>query len=140
MSGTSSPASNLRKQIENIRLHGVTPVVAINAFETDHPEEIEAVKRIAIESALLEPLRRPIGPTAEKAIELAELVIAAADQPSEFKFLYDLDMPIKSKIETIAKKIYGAENVSYTRRPTIRSCHTRQTALADYLYAWRKPI
>ena len=108
-------ASNLRKQIENIRLHGVTPVVAINAFETDHPEEIEAVKRIAIESGALGAAPSTHWADGGKgAIELAELVIAAADQPSEFKFLYDLDMPIKSKIETIAKKIYGAENVSYT--------------------------
>ena len=48
------------------------------------------------------------------AIELAEMVIAAAEQPSEFKFLYDLDQPIKAKIETIATKIYGAEDVSYS--------------------------
>lgn len=108
-------ASNLRKQIENIRLHGVTPVVAINAFETDHPEEIEAVKRIAIEAGALGAAPSTHWADGGKgAIELAELVIAAADQPSDFKFLYDLDQPIKSKIETIATKIYGARDVSYT--------------------------
>jgi formate--tetrahydrofolate ligase len=108
-------ASNLRKQIENVKLHGVTPVVAINAFETDHPEEIEAVKRIAIESgALGAAVSTHWADGGKGAIELAELVIAAAEQPNEFKFLYDLDQPIKSKIETIATKIYGAEAVSYT--------------------------
>jgi len=107
-------AANLRKQIENIKLHGVTPVVAINAFATDNPEEIEAVKRIAIESgALGAAVSTHWADGGKGAIELAEMVIAAADEPSEFKFLYDLDQPIKAKIETIAKKIYGADDVSY---------------------------
>lgn len=107
-------ASNLRKQIENIRIHGVTPVVAINAFESDHADEIEAVKRIAIESgALGAAVSTHWADGGKGAVELAEMVIAAADQPHEFKFLYDLDQSIKSKIETIATKIYGADGVSY---------------------------
>jgi len=108
-------ASNLRKQIENIRLHGVTPVVAINAFETDHPEEIEAVKRIAVEAgALGAAVSTHWADGGKGAIELAEMVIAAADEPSEFKFLYPLDQTIKQKIEAIATKVYGADAVSYT--------------------------
>ncbi len=108
-------ASNLRKQIENVRLHGVTPVVAINAFETDHPEEIEAVKRISVESGALGAAVSTHWANGGKgAIELAEMVIAAADEPSEFKFLYELDQPIKAKIGTIAQKIYGASSVEYT--------------------------
>lgn len=107
-------ASNLRKQIENVKLHGVTPVVAINAFATDHPEEIEAVKRIAIESgALGAAVSTHWADGGKGAIELAEMVIDATNQPNQFKFLYDLDQPIKSKIETIARKIYGAEDVFY---------------------------
>ncbi|MEQ1604037.1 MAG: formate--tetrahydrofolate ligase [Pyrinomonadaceae bacterium] len=107
-------AANLRKQIENVKLHGVTPVVAINAFETDHPAEIEAVKRIAIESgALGAAVSTHWADGGKGAIELAEMVIDAAEQPSEFKFLYDLDQPIKTKIETIAKKIYGADGVFF---------------------------
>ncbi len=107
-------AANLRKQIENVRLHGVTPVVAINAFATDHPDEIEAVKRIAIESgALGAAVSTHWADGGKGAMELAEMVIEAAEQPSEFKFLYDLDQPIKAKIETIAKKIYGAEGVYF---------------------------
>jgi formate--tetrahydrofolate ligase len=108
-------ASNLRKQIENVKLHGVTPVVAINAFETDHQDEIDAVKRIAVEAgALGAAVSTHWADGGKGAIELAEMVIEAAEQPSEFKFLYDLDQPIKSKIETIATKIYGADAVSYT--------------------------
>ncbi len=107
-------AANLRKQIENVRLHGVTPVVAINAFATDHPDEIEAVKRIAIESgALGAAVSTHWADGGKGAMELAEMVIEAAEQPSEFKFLYDLDQPIKAKIETIAKKIYGADGVYF---------------------------
>ncbi len=107
-------AANLRKQIENVKLHGVTPVVAINAFATDHPDEIEAVKRIAIESgALGAAVSTHWADGGKGAIELAEMVIAAAEEPSEFKFLYDLDQPIKAKIETIAKKIYGADDVFF---------------------------
>ena len=110
-------ASNLRKQIENVKLHGVTPVVAINAFETDHPEEIEAVKRIAVESgALGAAVSTHWADGGKGAVELAELVIHAADQPHDFKFLYELDQPIKTKIATIAMKIYGASDVSYTAK------------------------
>jgi formate--tetrahydrofolate ligase len=108
-------ASNLIKQIQNIKIHGVTPVVAINAFETDHAEEIEAIKRISIEAgALGAAVSRHWADGGKGAIELAEMTIAAADEPSEFKFLYDLDQPIASKIEAIATKIYGAKDVSFT--------------------------
>ncbi len=108
-------ASNLRKQIENVKLHGVTPVVAINAFDSDHPEEIEAVKRIAVEAgALGAAVSWHWAKGGTGAIELAEMVIEAANTPSEFKFLYELEQPIKKKIETIATKIYGAADVEYT--------------------------
>lgn len=108
-------ASNLIKQIENIKIHGVTPVVAINAFETDHPEEIEAIKRIATQAgALGAAVSRHWADGGRGAIELAEMTVAAADEPSEFKFLYDLDQPIAKKIEAIATKIYGAKDVSFT--------------------------
>src|SRR5574338_33545 len=109
-------ASNLRKQIENVKIHGVTPVVAINAFETDHQDEIDAVKRIAVEAgALGAAVSRHCAEGGKGADELAEMVIAAADEPSNFKFLYELDQPIKKKIETIATKIYGAAGVEYTK-------------------------
>ncbi len=107
-------AANLIKQIENVNRHGVTPVVAINVFESDHPEEIEAIKRIAVEAgALGASVARHHAQGGKGAMELAEMVVSAAETPSEFKFLYDLDQPIKAKIEAIATKIYGADGVSY---------------------------
>ncbi|MAS35751.1 MAG: formate--tetrahydrofolate ligase [Anaerolineaceae bacterium] len=107
-------AANMIKQIENLNLHGVTPVVAINVFESDHPEEIAAIKRLAVEAGALgaaEARHHALG--GKGAIELAEMVVSAAETPSEFRYLYDLDQPIKAKIETIATKIYGAAEVSY---------------------------
>lgn len=108
-------AANLRKQIENIKIHGVTPVVAINAFETDHAEEIDAIRRIAIESgAIGAAVSRHWADGGKGAIELAEMTVAAANEPSEFKFLYDLEQPIKAKIEAIATNIYGAKDVEFS--------------------------
>ncbi len=108
-------ASNLRKQIENIKIHGVTTVVAINAFDIDHDEEIEVIKRIAIESgAIGAAVSRHWQDGGRGAIELAEMVVEAANAESNFKFLYDLESPITEKIETIATKIYGAKEVGYT--------------------------
>lgn len=107
-------AANMIKHIENVKLHGVTPVVAINVFPGDHPEELDAIKRIAVEAgALGASVARHFLEGGKGAAELAEMVVAAAETPNEFRFLYDLDQPIKSKIETIATKIYGADGVSY---------------------------
>ncbi len=107
-------AANLIKHIENIKLHGVTPVVAINVFQTDHPQEIDAIKRISVEAgALGASVARHWAEGGHGAVELAEMVVQAASKPNSFRFLYDLDQSIKAKIETIATKIYGAKDVVY---------------------------
>ncbi len=107
-------AANLIKHIENIKHHGVTPVIAINAFDGDHAEEHDAIKRIAVEAgALGAAVAAHFRAGGAGAVELAEMVISAAESESQFKFLYDLDQPIKTKIETIATKIYGAAGVAY---------------------------
>jgi formate--tetrahydrofolate ligase len=92
----------------------VSRLSSINVFETDHPEEIAAVKRIAVEAgAYGAAVSHHHADGGQGAIELAELVVSAAESPSEFKFLYDVNQPIKAKIETIATKIYGADGVSF---------------------------
>lgn len=107
-------AVNLVKQIDNVRKHGVTPVVAINVFEDDHPEEIEAVRRISVEcGALGAAVCRHHAEGGAGAVELAEMVVSAAETPNEFRFLYGLDQSIKTKIETIAREIYGADGVIF---------------------------
>jgi formate--tetrahydrofolate ligase len=106
-------APNLRKQVENIKVHGVTPVVAVNAFPTDHPSEQAAVQEIAKELGVRSAICNNFAEGGRGAAELAEMVAAAAEEPSSFKFLYPLDATLREKIETIATKIYGADGVEY---------------------------
>lgn len=106
---------NLEKQIENIRLFGVPCVVAINKFTFDTKREIEVVKKAAIEAGAFDAVESQVWAKGGKGgIDLAKAVVKAASQKSEFKFLYPLDLSIKEKIETIATKIYGAKEVSYS--------------------------
>jgi formate--tetrahydrofolate ligase len=105
--------ANLRKQIENIALHGVTPVVAINAFLTDHPSEHRAITEIAGELGARAAVARHFTDGGRGATELAEAVAEAADEPSDFRFLYPDEASLREKIETIATKIYGAAEVNY---------------------------
>lgn len=106
-------ASNLRKQVENLAKHGVSPVVCINRFSTDYESEIDAVFAVAKELGVRCAVSTHWAEGGAGAVELARAVVAAAEEPSEFRFLYDLDLPIKTKIEIIAREIYGAAGVSY---------------------------
>lgn len=105
---------NLEKQIENARLFGVPVVVAINTFQSDTAAEIELIKERALaagaEGAHVSLVWATGGAGGE---ELAAAVLRAAEKPKQFRFLYELDRPIKEKIETIATKIYGADGVDY---------------------------
>jgi formate--tetrahydrofolate ligase len=106
-------AANLRKQVENIKIHGVTPVVAINAFPTDHPSERAAVREIAEELGVRSAVCNNFAEGGRGATELAEVVNEAANEPSSFHFLYSSDATLREKIETVATKIYGADGVEY---------------------------
>ena len=106
-------ADNLRKQIENIRLHGVSPVVAINAFPTDHPSEHAAIREIAEEMGARVAVANHFSEGGAGATELAEAVAEAAEEPTEFAFLYPEEASLREKIETIATKVYGADGVAY---------------------------
>jgi formate--tetrahydrofolate ligase len=105
--------ANLRKQIENVRLHGVTPVVAVNAFPTDHPSEHRAVAEIAAELGVRAAVTTHFTTGGRGAAELAEAVAEAAEEPSQFCFLYPDEAPLRDKIETIATRVYGAAEVKY---------------------------
>jgi formate--tetrahydrofolate ligase len=105
--------ANLRKQVENIRLHGVTPVVAINAFPTDHASEHRAVAEIAGELGVRAAVTTHFADGGRGAAELAEAVAEAAEEPGEFRFLYPDDASLRDKIETIATRVYGAAEVKY---------------------------
>jgi formyltetrahydrofolate synthetase len=107
--------ANLVAHIENIKRYGVPVVVAVNQFKDDTPAEIELIRQQAVaagaEDAVLSSHWANGG---DGAVKLAEAVIAACEQPSDFRFLYPLEWSIKAKIEAIAKNIYGAGSVSYT--------------------------
>jgi len=108
-------APNLRKQVENIKLHGVTPVIAINAFPGDHASEQAAVREIADELGVRSAICHNFAEGGKGATELAEAVVEAADEPSSFHFLYPEDMSLRDKIETIARKVYGAGSIEYQK-------------------------
>ncbi len=106
---------NLEAHIENIKRHGVPVVVAINQFKDDTPAEIALIREKAIAAGAEDAvLCTHWAHGGDGAVELAEAVIAACEQPSDFRFLYPLEWSIKAKIEAIAKNIYGAGSVSYT--------------------------
>jgi len=106
-------AANLRKQIENIRLHGVSPVVAINAFPSDHESEHAAIREVAEEMGARVAVCNHFAKGGVGAVELAEVVAEAAEEPSSFRFLYPDEASLTEKIETIAKEVYGARGVEY---------------------------
>jgi len=108
-------SQNLAKQIENVTLHGVPAVVAINRFAQDTEAEVALVRGLAVaagaQAAVCSTVWAQGGAGGE---ELAEAVVAACRQPNNFHYLYPDQASIKEKIETIATRIYGAEGVDYT--------------------------
>ncbi|MGI8949852.1 MAG: formate--tetrahydrofolate ligase [Ornithinimicrobium sp.] len=104
-------AANLIKQIANVRLHGVSPVVAINAFPTDHASEHAVIRRIAQEAGARVAVSTHFGDGGAGAVELAEAVQEAAEEPSDFRPLYDLGLSLHDKIETVAREVYGADGI-----------------------------
>jgi len=105
---------NLIAHIETVKKSGVRPVVCINSFHADTKAEIKLVRRIAEESGALVAVSEHWLKGGDGAIELAEAVIAACDEVNHFRFLYELDTPLRKRIELIAKEVYGANGVTYT--------------------------
>ncbi len=106
--------ANLTAHIETVKKSGVRPVVCINSFYTDTPAEIALVRRIAEENGALAALSEHWLKGGEGAVELAEAVMQACEEENDFHFLYDLDMPLKKRVELIAREVYGADGVEYT--------------------------
>ena len=107
---------NLEKHIENVKKFGVPAVVAINIFAQDTAEELEAVREHCAKHGVNVALSDVFAKGGEGGIELAKEVVALAESgKANFKPIYELDMPLKAKIETIAKEIYGADGVNYTK-------------------------
>ena len=105
---------NLIAHIETVKKSGVTPVVCINSFYTDTKAEIALVCKIAEENGALAAVSEHWLKGGEGAIELAEAVVDACNEKNDFKFLYDLETPLRKRIELIAKEVYGADGVTYS--------------------------
>jgi formyltetrahydrofolate synthetase len=108
--------ANMLHHIKIARMYGVPVVVAINTFATDTLAEMELIRKTAIQEGGAEAalICRHWELGGAGALELAQAVIKASQKPSQFKFLYPLDLPIKAKIEIIAGEIYGADGVDYS--------------------------
>ena len=105
---------NLIHHIKTVRKAGISPVVCINAFYTDTDAEIAKVRELCEAAGARVALSRHWEQGGDGAIEFAETVVEACEEQTEFKLLYDLDMPIKERIELIAKEVYGADGVDYS--------------------------
>lgn len=108
-------SSNLAAHIDNLKKFGVPVVVAINHFYADTDREIEFVKEFCAEKGVDFAVTKCFAQGGEGSKELADKVVNACDKKSEFHYLYDTDMALYDKIETIAKEIYGADGVDYTK-------------------------
>src|SRR5665213_4588937 len=98
--------ANLVKQIENVRLHGITPVIAINAFPDDHPSEYDAIRKIADSLGVRCAVTTHFADGGAGATELARAVAEAAEESGAFVFLYPKEATLREKIETIATRVY----------------------------------
>lgn len=107
-------AGNLQAHIRNAKRFGIPVVVAVNKFPTDTAAEIELVKKLAVEAgAETAVMSDHWANGGDGAKDLAQAVVEACEKPTDFKFLYDLDLPIKEKIEIICKEMYSAAAVTY---------------------------
>ena len=132
--------ANLRKQIENMQLFGVTPVVAINAFPGDHPSEHEAIREIAASMGVQAAVSNHFAEGGKGAIELAEAVVAAAERPSEFRLLYPDSASLREKIEIGRNARCTGPTASTTRRwRSASSTPTSGTVSASYRSASPRP-
>ncbi len=104
---------NLIANIETVKKSGVRPVVCVNSFYTDTKAEIALVRKVAEQNGALAAVSEHWLKGGDGAIELAEAVIEACNETNNFKFLYELETPLRKRIELIAKEVYGASGVTY---------------------------
>jgi formyltetrahydrofolate synthetase len=105
---------NLVAHIETVKKAGINPVVCMNAFHTDTKDEIAAIRRIAEKTGARVALSEHWMKGGEGALELADAVIEACEDESNFHFLYESTTPLRERIKLMAKEVYGADDVSYT--------------------------
>lgn len=107
---------NLQKHIENIRLFGFNPVIAINKFTFDSQAELDLLVSLCNKEGVEAAISNGWAFGGDGCTDLAKLVVEACEKTTNFDFLYNLDDKVENKIETIAKKVYGAANVEYAAK------------------------
>jgi len=107
-------AANLIHLINVVKKAGINPVVCINAFHTDTDAEIAAIRKMAEGAGARVALSEHWLKGGDGALELADAVIDACNDKNDFKFLYELSTPLRTRIELIAEQVYGADGVDYT--------------------------
>lgn len=105
--------ANLFHHVETIKKSGITPVVCINKFYTDTDAEVVLVRKLCAAYGVRCALSDHWRYGGEGALELAQVVIEACEEPVELKYLYDLDTPLRQRVELIAKEVYGADGVDW---------------------------
>lgn len=115
MEALENGSVNLGAHIDNLKKFGVPVVVAINHFYADTDKEIEFVKRFCESKGADFSVTKCFAQGGEGSTELAQKAVDACEKENDFHHLYDVDMPLYDKIETIAKEIYGADGVDYTK-------------------------
>ncbi|KAJ2384169.1 C-1-tetrahydrofolate synthase, cytoplasmic [Coemansia sp. RSA 2603] len=118
--------ANVRRHIENVRSLGVPAIVAVNAFATDTPAELDLVRRLAVEAGAADAVVTQLwAQGGAGATDLAAAVERCCDAPADqpFRFLYDASQPIKAKIDAIARRFYRAASVSYSAEADAKIAH-----------------
>jgi len=105
---------NLIHHIQTVKKAGINPVVCINSFYTDTKNEIAAVKRLSEAAGARAAVSEHWLKGGDGALEFADAVVDACEEKNEFKLLYELSLPLRQRIELIAKEVYGADGVSFT--------------------------
>ncbi len=124
---------NLIAHTEIVKKSGVRPIVCVNSFKTDTQAEIDLVRRIAAANGARAVLSEHWLKGGQGAIELAEAVIESCNERNDFHFLYDLKMPLRQRIELIAKDIYGADGVTYTEAALEKAKSLEKQSLGTHL-------
>jgi formyltetrahydrofolate synthetase len=106
--------ANLIHHIKTVKKAGINPVVCVNSFYTDTKDEIAAVKRLAEAAGARCAVSQHWLKGGDGALEFADAVVDACAEKNEFKLLYDLSVPLRQRIELIAKEVYGADGVTFT--------------------------
>ena len=124
---------NLIAHIEIVRKSGIRPIVCVNSFKTDTRAEIDLVKRVAAANGARAVCSEHWLKGGQGAIELAEAVIESCSEKNDFKFLYDMKMPLRKRIELIAREVYGADGVTYTDAALERAKALEAESLGTHL-------